>query len=173
MTATIVTFWFARRAATIAFSAATLIAASASTDARADCFSACDSSYYSCARSFNERDCATQRSICTNRCVMGEVRRYGAIAYSPSTGTYGTSWRYASRDAAEDAALQACRQSDVTDCEIGVYFYDRCGALAKGSDGAYGMDHGRTEAAAKRNALTVCQRYTEESCRIEVSFCSR
>ena len=45
----------------------------------------------------------------------GGADEYGAIAYSPSTGAYGWSNNYATRNGAETRALQECGKADSVD----------------------------------------------------------
>ena len=144
-------------------------------EASANCFNACSNRYNSCVHGFNQRDCATQRSICTNKCAVGnsESRRYGAIAYSRSTGAFGTSRQHRSRRIAERVAIQACRSRKADDCTASVFFFNRCGALAKSFDGAYGTAHGRTAAIAQVRAHLHCSKFAKFACKTIATVCSR
>ncbi|MEM7226221.1 MAG: DUF4189 domain-containing protein [Pseudomonadota bacterium] len=145
-----------------------------SSQAVADCMSACQSSYNSCVYGFNERDCATSRSICQNRCIMSATS-FGAIAYSPSTGGYGYATEYRSRARAEHIALGECAAySDGADCQVLVWFRNHCGALAASDDGAYGSAYAAALDAARHQALDYCQAETDGGdCEILVAVCSK
>lgn len=139
----------------------------------ADCAGACTSDYYVCTRGYDERSCTTQRSICMMKCTTAAERLYGAIAYSPAKGVWGTARRLRAQSAAERQALNECRQKGGTDCSV-LYFYDSCGALARSSDGAYGKEHGSTRATAERLALAHCRNYAKgDTCRVAISICAR
>lgn len=59
---------------------------------------------------------------------------HGAIAVSPSTGSWGRSWDYDSAGQANNEALSQCGYND---CEVLAQFTNGCGALAESST-AYG-----------------------------------
>ncbi|MBW4612513.1 MAG: DUF4189 domain-containing protein [Desmonostoc vinosum HA7617-LM4] len=98
---------------------------------------------------------------------------YGAIAYSQSTGVY-TSAISLSREEAEHIALYDCtRQSRTDDCSVPLWFKNAWGALAVGSNGAYGTGWGydirdprRGKLIAGRYALQTCQDYGGVNCRV-------
>jgi hypothetical protein len=144
-------------------------------EAVADCMSNCSSAYYSCVRGFGERDCATTRSICQNRCVISGSGAYGAIAYSPSTGAHGYSYRQGSRSAAERRALRECRNyAKAGDCRVEVWYSNNCGALAVGSGTARGSAYAANAAAASAAALRYCRsRNGGRACVIKRATCSR
>ena len=83
---------------------------------------------------------------------------YGAIAYSPSTKADGWAYDYASRAAAEGAALSNCRQN-AGDCTVPIWFRNACGALAVGSNG-YGSGWGSNRRRAETYALSTCRKNT-------------
>ncbi len=134
--------------------------------------SGCQSDYYACTRAYDERDCATTRSICQMQCSLDS---FGAIAYSQETGAYGWSFEYRSRQAAENAALGSCRerQDGTEDCRILAWFRSACGALALDPDGTYGADWGHSKADATEKALAVCAEHGGQACEIEKLVCSR
>jgi Domain of unknown function (DUF4189) len=76
---------------------------------------------------------------------------YGAIAYSPDTGSAGYSYNYHSRFDAEAIALRHCGR-DGTGCRIVTWFRNGCGALAKGPKG-YGADWALDPKTAERKAM--------------------
>ncbi|MFM9941219.1 MAG: DUF4189 domain-containing protein [Hyphomicrobiaceae bacterium] len=81
--------------------------------------------------------------------------KYGAIALSPSTRAVGWSYDAASRAAAEQAALAQCRKH-ASDCRVGTWFVDACGALAFGSGTKWGAAWGTTRGGAEQNAVRIC-----------------
>ncbi|MBF6132539.1 DUF4189 domain-containing protein [Nocardia otitidiscaviarum] len=75
---------------------------------------------------------------------------YGAIALSSSTGSIGYSYDYASRAAAQDAALSECRGMD---CKIVARFANGCGAVAYSRQGYYTFGAAESRSAARNQAL--------------------
>lgn len=73
---------------------------------------------------------------------------YGAIAYS-GNGSWGRSWDYPTRAAAEATAVKSCGYSD---CKV-LTSFTACGAVAA-KDRAYQGGVGPTLAAAMKDALT-------------------
>ncbi|MBW4613122.1 MAG: protein kinase [Desmonostoc vinosum HA7617-LM4] len=101
---------------------------------------------------------------------------FGAISYSPSKRIYGSATA-SSREAAENDAREDCEQkSGVKDCAVPVWFKNAWGALAVGSNGAYGSGWGYNRRnpslgrlAAERYAIQTCQRYKGTNCRVVFS----
>ena len=82
---------------------------------------------------------------------------FGAIAYSSSTGSYGWSNNYATRDAAENRALQECESfSGAGDCFVAVWVENAWASLAKASNLAYGWAWNTDKSQAEINALQEC-----------------
>ncbi len=101
--------------------------------------------------------------------VDSEAQQFGAIAYSESTGNYGYSHGYRSRD---EAIWLAERRCGASDCRWKVWFRDSCGALAKADNGALGYSHGYGSAEqARHRALAECSR-RGSNCRILCWACS-
>ena len=73
---------------------------------------------------------------------------YGAIGFSPSTGATTRAWDYPSEQAAADAALSICYQSD---CKVAVTFVNGCGAIAE-SPNYWGYGRGSSLAEASAHA---------------------
>lgn len=95
--------------------------------------------------------------------------RYGAIAYSRTTGASGYSYSQYSQADAEREALQQC---DATDGEIIGWMRNSHGALAVGDDvNEYGWAWGTTADAAQEAALAKCHERTT-NCRIAVTVFS-
>jgi hypothetical protein len=77
---------------------------------------------------------------------------FGAIAYSPETGSWAYSYGFRNRQAAEDDALNRC---DGADAQIVVWVENGWAALAVGDDGAYGWGwSGCSRADAESRALS-------------------
>ena len=95
--------------------------------------------------------------VAAGRAEAGD--RYGAIAYSPSTGAYGWSYDHVSRAAAEGAALAQCNQR-AGDCQVPLWFQNACGALAIGDGGGWGTGWGTSRGLAEGYALQTCRQYT-------------
>ena len=74
--------------------------------------------------------------------------QYGAIAYS-GNGSWGRSWDYPTRPAAEATAVQGCGYSD---CKV-LTSFSGCGAVAANGR-AYQGGVGPTLSSAMRDALT-------------------
>lgn len=149
-----------------------LLTAISANDAHADCMSDCQGAYTSCTRGFNERDCATQRSICQNRCVTGAQSLYGAIAFSDSTGAYGFSFQYRTRSGAELRAVDECTKRGARDCEAKVWFRG-CGSLAVGPDNVYGSAFADSKSEARDLAIGYCQEQSGgRSCVSKVAVCA-
>jgi hypothetical protein len=101
---------------------------------------------------------------------------FAAIAATATTGNfYGYSYGWSSRERAEQEALANCnRQAGAANaCKIALWFSDGCGALATGSDGAWGADWAPTVAEASAKALRLCRKEDgSDNCKVVKSFCS-
>jgi hypothetical protein len=95
---------------------------------------------------------------------------YAAIAYSPSTGTYGSSSHCGSIADAEHLALSRCHEADA---KIVIWSHDAWCALAVGEDKTYGVGSGNSSVEAEHAALTHCRLHTTTQCRVEVAVSSR
>jgi serine/threonine-protein kinase len=82
--------------------------------------------------------------------------RFGAIAYSASSGAWGTSYDYQTRAEAEQRALSRCAQGD---CQVRVWFRNACGALAVGRGNCMGWGWASDKDEAQRKALNNCRQY--------------
>lgn len=89
---------------------------------------------------------------------------YGAIAYSPRSGAVGWSYDHPSRRRAERVAMGNCR-GYAGDCRVVTYFVNACGAVARGSNGAWGADWGDDRYSAESNALEACYNHGD-NCRV-------
>ena len=97
------------------------------------------------------------------------ANRFGAIAYSPSTGSHGWSYDYASREEAERVALANCAQH-ARDCNVPIWFQNACGALAVGPSG-YGSGWAINQGLAEAYALGVCGQHSA-SCSVRRWVCT-
>lgn len=109
----------------------------------------------------------------------GNARRYGAIAISPSTLAYGTSYRFPTRQQAEAAALTYCHGNagHPKDCQISSWFWNSCASLALNpksgrSGGHWGSAWDANRELARKKALLACSRTAGVDCQSVVTFCS-
>jgi hypothetical protein len=114
--------------------------------------------------------CGPRRAFCAAQCSGPSVaRKYGAIAYSPGSGSYGYSDNYGSRAEAESRALNQCGKDD---CVIATWFVNNCGALAAGTDHAWAGEIAASEERAKILAQASCRGRSGGNCEVLVSHCS-
>lgn len=104
--------------------------------------------------------------------VSALADNFGAIAYSPQTGASAWSYDFSSRRAAEQNALQRCRSS-ASDCQIVVWFFNNCGAVAvdAGNTASFAVAWGESRARAEREALKNCGQ-TGKACSIDTWACN-
>lgn len=100
-----------------------------------------------------------------------EPPKYTALAISNSTMAIGTSWGYDNRQAAEQRALAECRKT-AKDCEVAIWAYDRCIALATAPDGSWGVDSDMYVDFAQAKALRQCNSVAK-NCVIKAHPCAR
>jgi uncharacterized protein DUF4189 len=101
---------------------------------------------------------ATTPQVAPTALPPNPANRFGAIAYSPSTGSHGWSYDYASREEAERVALANCMQH-ARDCSVPLWFQNACGALAVGPSG-FGTGWGINQGLAESYAIGVCGQYS-------------
>ena len=111
---------------------------------------------------------------CIIALVVGAVQaqaydRYGAIAYSKSTGQYGYSYDYSTETMAKAQALSNC--GDVS-CHVYVWFRNACGALAKADNGDLGWGWSGSRGGAEARAIAKCQSVSGRSCNIVCWTCT-
>jgi serine/threonine-protein kinase len=100
--------------------------------------------------------------------------RFGAIAFSETTGDRGYAWDYSTRFQAENNAIAQCRRvSGARDCRILLWFRNACGSLASGANGAVGTGWGNPPQRAEVAALNSCRSFGGINCRVERTICSR
>ncbi len=95
---------------------------------------------------------------------------HGAIAISPSSKAMGWSYDYKTRWAAENAALNECRQH-ASDCRIATWFRNACGAVSIGENGGWGANWGRSIHQAKYKSKRMC-RQNDSYCQVERWVCT-
>ncbi len=100
---------------------------------------------------------------------------WGALAVSPSTLFWGSSWKWNSQKEAESEALRRCHLAGGPgDCKIAVTVADVCASLAVSAAQKIFSVGGPTGAAnyADNNAMLHCQRAGGKSCAVVASFCA-
>ncbi|MDJ0717406.1 MAG: DUF4189 domain-containing protein [Prochloraceae cyanobacterium] len=98
---------------------------------------------------------------------------FGSIAVSPSTGAYGYSWNYKSRQGAVNGALRTCENyaGRAGDCRALVWFQNACGSLTQNSRG-WGSGWGTTRSLAQNYALQSCRQNYGSGCRVVETVCT-
>src|SRR5690606_2804301 len=98
------------------------------------------------------------------------VDQFGAISYSPSTGAYGRSWNWSTRERAEDVANGYCAQAD---CRVVVWVRNGCAALAvaQGDRGLWGWAWSSSRSEAESLALAECHQ-DHGPCMVKTSVCT-
>jgi hypothetical protein len=138
--------------------------------ANADCFTDCMGVCWSSRSDENVSYCSATEARCETQCRHAK-KSYGAIAYSKKEGAYGYSDNWEDEATAEKNALDGCKENG-PGCEIVVWFYDSCAAVAGSGDiVSWGQDS--REAAAKQKALDACAKEGGTKCNIKVSHCSK
>jgi len=90
---------------------------------------------------------------------------YGAVAYSRSSGRFGSSQGCASLTEAEKIALEGCNASDAA---VVIWCRDALCALAIAENRAFGYAWGHSRSEVEKKALEQCQRYAHSPCHIAV-----
>ena len=128
-----------------------------------------------------EASCVDARSSCVADCQNlpssggSRAQRFGAIAYSTSARATGIAYDWGDRAGAEGSALAACRQraGDAAGCEVVLWFYDACGAIATTADGTWGAGYGARKYLAEGLALQYCrQQGGGGTCIVQQSVCT-
>lgn len=106
--------------------------------------------------------------------ALAVAANYGAVAYSPSTGQYGTARNLPTRAAAEKAAVADCGSADA---KALTYAYNghHCALAVDPKDPTvYGYGSGRTAAQAEAVALAECRNRSKnaDGCRVVTSVYS-
>jgi hypothetical protein len=93
---------------------------------------------------------------------------YGSLAFSASTGLWGSSWGFPDRGQSDYTALQNCAAPD---CTVVAWVNNGCLAFAVGQGNAYGWAWNAGRGLAEDAALTQCSARTV-ACQLKTSFCS-
>lgn len=115
--------------------------------------------------------CTGARDRCVQECSK-TAYSYGAIAYGPTSGAWGTSYQWQSRAQAERQAMARCSERG-KDCEVAVWFEHNCGAVATGGVGTVFWGLGDGVGQARANARDKCVQGGGKDCQVQVSICSR
>jgi hypothetical protein len=97
----------------------------------------------------------------------GHAQCWGAVGIGPN-GAYGYSFDAPSESRAISIAQSGCGGN----CTQIKTFYNTCGAMAQGSNGAWGFGWANTRGQAEANAMAYC-RQNGPNCGISVWSCSR
>lgn len=161
------------------------LADGAASPAAAGCWDSCSAQ---CSGFSGDTDPGTCTSRCAAGCVDpspfdggggggGQGRRvYGAIAFSESTYTSGSSDNGFSQLDAEQKAMHSCENIEPQkpkDCKIILWFYNSCAAVAMkyGTDSdRWGADYAGSIRQAERKALKLC---AAKGCVINYSYCTQ
>ena len=100
------------------------------------------------------------------------TRSYGAIAYGPTSGAWGTSYHWGSEAKAESSAMKTCAEHG-DDCEVEVWFDRKCGAVAAAAGHIAFWGLGDSEDLARADAKNKCEQGGGKACRIQASQCSK
>lgn len=103
--------------------------------------------------------------------TAASAAEFGAISYSPRTGSYGYSHNYATRGQAEGVAQSSCL-AYARDCRVIVYFYNACAALAVGNRFGYGYGYAAGPKQSRSIALANC-RANDRGCEVKRTVCSK
>lgn len=107
--------------------------------------------------------------LCATR--AGHAQKYhGAIAYSQSQESWGWFNSGRSRKQAEREALKECAVN-ADDCQIVVWVYKQCAALAIGDNSDWGTGWSRNKKRAVSKALKDCAKHTT-NCTWQQSICT-
>jgi hypothetical protein len=100
----------------------------------------------------------------------GAADRYGAIAYSNTTGAFGDAREYPSKREAEEHALSECTKRG-RGCKLMITLHNECGALATGANYGFGFAAALTRTKAEGAALGFCRKNTSD-CKVAVWTCT-
>lgn len=91
---------------------------------------------------------------------------WGAVATGP-LGATGFSYSHVTERNAHQVAIEGCNGA----CDRVRTFYNSCGAIASGRDGAWGWANGKTKQDAQTQALAYCGQHGQD-CHVRVWSCS-
>jgi len=136
-------------------------AAISSAPARAGCPAACLSFF--------------SESFCRSCAISSQPQSrssFGAIALDRLSGSYGYSFAWGTREAAEAAAMRECRSNVESrgGCSVVLWFSDACGALAQAGSN-WGTAWANSSRAAAARARSTCEKQGE-ACEVSRTVCS-
>lgn len=138
--------------------------------AEAGCVAECQSSVY--CDNTPGWDCNSRLNDCYRTCNNDRASAsYGAIAYGKSSQAWGYSYGYDDSAGAQRKAMSTCRPNG-NDCAIVSTFSDGCAAVAAAEGPGYAVAQGKTEEAAKGQALKLCGAGGIKGCEIQVWSCA-
>src|ERR1700688_239545 len=105
---------------------------------------------------------------CNGAAPSAPARSYGAIAYGPTSGAWGSSYHWGNEAKAESAAMKTCAEHG-SDCEVEVWFDRKCGAVASGGPKTAFWGLGDSESQARADAQQKCEQGGGKACRIQAS----
>ena len=117
------------------------------------------------------RTALTAGAVVAVGATAASAETFGAFAFSPDTGAWGSSYNHQSRASAEGRALSECRQR-AGDCRSILWFRDACGAIATSPNGGWGSGWGGSIILAEREAINSCVSYGNEGCSVLTTQCS-
>ncbi len=99
---------------------------------------------------------------------------FATIAWSPSTGAYGTSWRWVNQGSADNTALGNCEQygNQPGDCQVMAWAQNACTAFAVGQNKGYGWAWNTDRQKAQTAAMDYCRQY-DSGCQVLAAICSQ
>jgi hypothetical protein len=95
--------------------------------------------------------------------------KFGAIAYSQTTGHVGVSYGQPTQQVAEWGAVQGC---GAPDCQAKIWVNQMCAAMAIGQTRIPSTGGGKTKEEAELHAMTDCAQ-KQAGCRVVRWVCSR
>ena len=107
---------------------------------------------------------------CVYLVAANSADRYGAIAYSPRTGSVGWSYDYDTRRGAERRAQNGCREH-ARDCRVAIWTKNACAALAVGRNGGWASYWHTNKAKAKSRAIRACRK-RDKGCKVKRWICT-
>jgi hypothetical protein len=105
-------------------------------------------------------------------CVDPGPQLYTAVAISPSTFNWGSSWHYGSEQQAEQAAFANCAKN-ANDCQVVAWTGSGCAALALSEDNQiWGAAYNNFPDFAQGGALKSCRDEGGRNCKVVAHPCS-
>lgn len=103
----------------------------------------------------------------TQGAFIGAELQFQSIAFSKSTGKYGSASGQSKRDDAESSAISKCGASD---CKTIIWAKNACASLAVGSKKGFGHAWHEKKERAEQDALKNCRKY-DKDCEVVSTVC--